>query len=230
MNNIDPGPVPEPLTGLSFIEQLLISRVKVCLTVFKLRGGQYGYNRQVINFNQDVTELATVLPHSLNSLSNVLIVKRQRDTLTTFSEFRVRKMKVWNAIRCLMAIHSGYRNIVTVDENVLSSLTDDDSVVNQLTQFTISSEEERAVDQQLEQDGEMTQLNELLDVIEHSAAPNLPIRNIRQNVNRQLNISQTSPNDEIPVVSFPVVDSEIFFLGSAVLNLPSTMFCLKNLV
>lgn len=56
---MDPGPVPEVLSGLSFIEQILISRAKVCLTVFKLQGGQYGYNGNVINFNQDISELAT---------------------------------------------------------------------------------------------------------------------------------------------------------------------------
>lgn len=145
LNNMDPGIVPEQLTGLSFIEQLLISRVKVCLTVFKLRGGQYGYHGQVINFNQDVTELATLLPHSLTSLSNVLIVRRQTEDVTSFSEFRVRKNKVWNALRFLLDNHSGYKNIVSIDSANLDTLPEDGSVIDQLTQLPVSEESDEAV-------------------------------------------------------------------------------------
>lgn len=51
LNNMDPGIVPPQLSGLRLIEQILIARVKVSMTVFHLRGGQYGYNRKIINFN-----------------------------------------------------------------------------------------------------------------------------------------------------------------------------------
>ena len=102
MNNMEPGLVPSELSGLTYIEQILISRVKVVKTVFRLHGGQYGYNGQVINFNQDVSVMATSLPHFLNSLSNILIVRRGSDDVFAFKEFRVRKNVVWNALYFLI--------------------------------------------------------------------------------------------------------------------------------
>ena len=214
LNNMNPGPVPEPLTGLTFIEQLLISRVKVCLSVFKLRGGQYGYHRQVINFNQDVTEFATRLPYTLNMLTNVLIVRRQTDDITSFSEFRVRKLKVWNALRCLIDIHSGYRDIVTIDQNSLDALPDDGSVLNQLTQLTIpdhqlpaDEEHVNQVNTQNEQQIQEEQLP-LIDLIDHAAAPNLHIPNMRQDVDRLLNINSPNSNNQVPVLPFPAVDPQ----------------------
>lgn len=91
---MDPGPVPPELSHLTCIEQILILRFKVCMTVFRLHGGQYGYNGQVIIFDQDVTEMATSLPHSLDLLSNVLIIRRETDDVSAFKEFRVRKKVV----------------------------------------------------------------------------------------------------------------------------------------
>ena len=61
------------------------------MSVFRLHGGQLGYNGQVINFNQDVTEMAISLPHSLDLLPNILIIRRESDNLSSFKEFRVRK-------------------------------------------------------------------------------------------------------------------------------------------
>lgn len=132
LNDMDPGQVPAQLKDLSFLEQLLISRVKVCLSVFKPRVGQFGYHGQVINFNQDVSELATLLPHSLDSLSNVLIVRRRTDNISSFSEFRVRRDKVCGALRYLIDNHSGYRNIVRIDSRTLDALPIDGSASNNL--------------------------------------------------------------------------------------------------
>lgn len=94
--------MPEELSGLTMMEQTLISPIKPFLTVFRLRGGQFGYNRQIINFNQDISELVTELPHALRSLSNNVIVRRETDDLSSFFEVRVRKMKIWNALRWLI--------------------------------------------------------------------------------------------------------------------------------
>ena len=56
---MDPGKVPEELQGLTEIEEMLIARVFPVMSVYKLRGGQYGYHGNVINFPQNVKEFAT---------------------------------------------------------------------------------------------------------------------------------------------------------------------------
>lgn len=207
LNNMQPGVVPEELTGLTFIEQILISRVKICLTVFRLRGGQFGYNRQVINFNQDVSELARSLPHTLDSLSNVLIIRRETENLSSFSEFRVRKMVVWNALLYLTRHHSGYRGIVNIEQCNLDQLPEDGTVIDRLTQVPLSEQhqrEEAAIAD--ENDGEITQQGELIDLIEHTAAPNVQMPNMRQNVNRLLEINE--PDNGIPILQFPAMDRQ----------------------
>lgn len=47
---------------------------------------------------------------------------------------------------------------------------------------------------------------ELIDLIDYTVAPDLPIPNIRQDINRQLNINQPTPSEEPSVVNFPAVD------------------------
>ena len=42
-NNMDPGPVPEELKGLTEIEEMLIAQVFTVMSVYRLRGGQNGY-------------------------------------------------------------------------------------------------------------------------------------------------------------------------------------------
>jgi len=61
-NNMDPGEVPEELQDLTEIEEMLIAKAFTVMSVYRLRGGQYGYRGNVINFPQDVHELATRLP------------------------------------------------------------------------------------------------------------------------------------------------------------------------
>ena len=62
-NDMDPGPVPEALAGLTQIEKMLISQYTPMITVVRLpRGGQHGYRRNVINLPQDVQELVQSLP------------------------------------------------------------------------------------------------------------------------------------------------------------------------
>lgn len=61
-NNMDPGEVPEQLQGLTEIEEMLIAQIFPIISVYCLRGGQYAYRGNVINFSQNVLEFATRLP------------------------------------------------------------------------------------------------------------------------------------------------------------------------
>ena len=88
-NMMDPGDVPNELQGLTEIEEMLIAKVFTVISVYKLRGGQYGYKGNVINFPQDVKEFTTRLPREPSSLE-VLIVRRQCESdLKAFRDFTV---------------------------------------------------------------------------------------------------------------------------------------------
>ena len=214
MNNMEPGMVPPELDGLTLIEQILISRVKVCMTVFRLHGGQYGYNGQVINFNQDVSEMTKRLPHSLDSLSNILIIRRESDDVSTFKEFRVRKSVVWKALIFLINNHSGYKNIVNIDQHNIEQLQEDASVYDHLTQ--IPSMLNLSTNDTVEQHQSSQQMrlsNDSIDLIEHTASPSLHIPNIRQDVDQILEIdrlSKTLQNSEgdQTVLPFPHISFE----------------------
>ena len=60
-NNMDPGDVPEELQDLTEIEEMLIAQIFPIVSVYCLRGGQYSYRGNVINFPQDVLEFTTHL-------------------------------------------------------------------------------------------------------------------------------------------------------------------------
>ncbi len=59
---MDLGEVPDELRDLTEIEKMLIARVFPMMSIYKLRRGQHGYHGNVINFPQDIQELATKLP------------------------------------------------------------------------------------------------------------------------------------------------------------------------
>ncbi|CAG8585309.1 10452_t:CDS:2, partial [Racocetra fulgida] len=74
-NNMDSGEVPEELQELMKIEEMLIVQVFPIMVVYRLRGEQYGYRGNIINFPQDIEEFTTRLLWHPSSL-NMLIVHR----------------------------------------------------------------------------------------------------------------------------------------------------------
>ena len=75
-NNMDPGEISDELRDLTEIEKMLIAQVFPIVSVYCLRGGQYAYCENVVNFPQDVMEFTARLPRNLSSL-DVLVVQRQ---------------------------------------------------------------------------------------------------------------------------------------------------------
>lgn len=117
------GSVPDVLKDLSLIEQLLIARVHPVVQVYRLVGGQTGYSGHVINFFQDVREVATSLPHVLSDVND--IVKVSYDKLLFHKDFKIRKHCVLNALTHLKEKNKYYRDIV-IDMNALQSLPEHD--------------------------------------------------------------------------------------------------------
>ena len=65
---MDPGEVPNELQGLTEVEEMLIAQVFTVMSVYRLRGGQYGYQGNVINFSQDIREFTKRLPRTPSSI------------------------------------------------------------------------------------------------------------------------------------------------------------------
>ncbi|KAL2474966.1 Uncharacterized protein Adt_35702 [Abeliophyllum distichum] len=87
-NLMDPGVVPIELSRLTNLEQILIARVHLMMYVYRVKGQQYKYSGNVINFAQDVNSMATVLTFKPSDLSAILIVNRTG--AHDVKEFRVR--------------------------------------------------------------------------------------------------------------------------------------------
>ena len=132
-NNMDPGDVPEDLQGLTEIEQMLISRIFPVISVYCLRGGQYAYRGNVINFPQDVSEFVTRLPRIPSSL-DVLIVRRNSANGVAFRDFTVRRNKVIRALYWLKENNRYYTDIV-IDKEVLHSLPENGAIDDILSQL-----------------------------------------------------------------------------------------------
>ncbi|KAK3922580.1 3-ketoacyl-CoA thiolase, peroxisomal [Frankliniella fusca] len=111
---MDPGPVPDELNDLSYIEEQLIARVHPIISLYKIKGHQYGYSGTEITFTQDVVELAKNLPHRITDLSAVCNVRAAR----------VRRALIW-----LKQNNLHYEHIEISEEN-LSLLPDDGNVID----------------------------------------------------------------------------------------------------
>jgi ATP-dependent DNA helicase PIF1 len=132
-NNMDPGDVPEELQGLTQIEEILIAQIFPVISVYCLRGGQYAYRGNVINFPQDVLEFATRLPRCPSSL-DILVVRRRSANNLAFRDFNVRRDKVFRALHWLKANNRYYAEIV-IDNEILQSLPNNGPIDDQLPQL-----------------------------------------------------------------------------------------------
>ena len=101
-NGMLPDAVPEELSSLSFLEEMLISKVMPNIYVCRLRGGgQYGYANHAIAFPQELETLALELPRRPSETGVLLI--RKRGSNNTQRDYRVRQVKVAAALRWLQA-------------------------------------------------------------------------------------------------------------------------------
>lgn len=117
------GSCPEVLSNLTLIEQLLIARVHPVIQVYRLVGGQTGYSGHVINFFQDVKQVAKILPHTVADLKGVVNVCY--DKLLFHKDFKIRKRNVLDALLFLKENNKYYHDIV-IDHVALDKLPSDD--------------------------------------------------------------------------------------------------------
>ncbi|KAI9920820.1 hypothetical protein PsorP6_001546 [Peronosclerospora sorghi] len=103
-NNMDPGPVPAELDGLTYVKSMLIARVHPIIGCHILKGGNYGYRGHGINFPQNVSPIAQELPRLVSSIET-LIIRSERPDDNDYKDFRVRLQKVQDALLWLIQIN-----------------------------------------------------------------------------------------------------------------------------
>ncbi|KAK3911536.1 ATP-dependent DNA helicase [Frankliniella fusca] len=183
-NNMDPGIVPEELLGLTFVEQLLIALIHPVLSVFKLKGCQYGYKGNVINFLQDVKGFATMLPYRIEELNSVLTVTYRNGTEKS-CDFQVRAGKVRDALVWLKVNNDYYKYIEISEENI-ADLPIDGNVYDRVNSMVIDGvESEENIDAELD-DELVGSETESIENIASSGVPFVPVYNQDQLINSSL--------------------------------------------
>ncbi|OWA50644.1 hypothetical protein BV898_15154 [Hypsibius exemplaris] len=141
-NDIDPGIVPEPLQGLTQIEEMLIAQVSLIIQLHILKGGQLSYSGNVISFPQDVSKFLTDLPPALANV-NIILVRRSSFDGSSSREFRVRREKVLVALRWLQQNNKHYQS-VTINYEHLNALPVDGYVDGSLRSMVDDSPDDVA--------------------------------------------------------------------------------------
>ena len=83
---MDLGNQPTVLAVLTQVEEMLISRANPILQVTHAHGGQYKYYGHTICFSQDISNLATYLPHLVSEL-DILVVRKCNSTNKPYELF-----------------------------------------------------------------------------------------------------------------------------------------------
>ncbi|RGB39303.1 hypothetical protein C1646_754740 [Rhizophagus diaphanus] len=125
-NNMDSGDLPEELCDFTEIEKMLIARIFSIISVYYLCGGQYVYCSNIINFSQNMKEFALQLPQNPSSL-DVLIVRHKSANSLIYKNFTVCYIKVAYAL-CWLKQNNRYYTDIVIDEKVLQSLPEDDTI------------------------------------------------------------------------------------------------------
>lgn len=118
------------MKDLTYIEEQLIAQVHPILSVYRIRGGQYGYRGQVINFPQDVNELGTELPHAIETVARYVVIRR--NTSAGYRDFFVKRSRVLNALNWLKAHNRFYHDIHINHHNLYALPEDEESIFNRI--------------------------------------------------------------------------------------------------
>ncbi|TRM69041.1 hypothetical protein BD626DRAFT_390550 [Schizophyllum amplum] len=135
-NKTNPLPAdqyPECLKGLTPVEEMLISAVKVHMQVRYTSGGQRQYRDHIVNFHQNITEVATTLPRLPEDIDMVIIRAHGVD-LSHHVDFLVRREPVKRALEYKIANDPAYAGYaLPSDEELAQMLPEYANVADRLT-------------------------------------------------------------------------------------------------
>jgi hypothetical protein len=112
------------------MEDMLIARVKTYMQIRWTRGRQLSYHDHIVNFRQDIADVACRLPRLPDSV-DVVVIRKDDVDLTRHVDFVVRREKVKDALLYKIAHDRNYNDLV-VDDDVLSQLPENGSVAHRL--------------------------------------------------------------------------------------------------
>ena len=116
---MDLGNQSTVLAVLTQVEEMLISHANPILQVTHAHGGQYKYSGHTICFPQDISNIATYLPHLVSKL-DILIVRKCNSTNKPYELF-VSQTHVLVALQFKMANNPYYKD-VQINPIALASL------------------------------------------------------------------------------------------------------------
>lgn len=202
-NSMDIGEVPPVLQGLTMVEQILIARVNPVVSVFRIRGQQRAYSGHVMNFLQNIGNIATRLPHDIGQLNAILVLNR--NTPNGVAQFRVRSRKVRNALMWLKGNNFYYHDVI-LDERAMAALPEDGDVGPLLPNAQLQDEMVPNAE------GPANVPNQVREnIIDQSCFPRIPMLNvdniIDRNIRRRLEFNRPFEG-EIDIGDWPEVSSD----------------------
>ena len=117
------GKVPKQLTTLTYVEKLLIARVRHNRCVVKVASGRYKMRANAITFQHPISKIYNTLPPSCSELDEVLAVVFTGPHKPTIEDikrtpFLVRRNKVYEALLWLKLNHIDYYDIEISAKNL----------------------------------------------------------------------------------------------------------------
>lgn len=117
------GKVPPELAGLTFVEKLLISRIRHNRCIVKVAAGRYKMRANAISFQNPIPKVYDVLPPPIKELDQVLACIFTGPCQPTKKDIErtpllVRRIQVGNALRWLKLNHIDYYDTEISDSNL----------------------------------------------------------------------------------------------------------------
>jgi hypothetical protein len=117
------GKVPPELTGLTFVEKILISRVRHNRCIVRVASGRYKMRANAISFQNPIPKLYKVLPPPLEELDQVLACIFTGPCQPTEKDIQrtpllVRRKQVGKALEWLKLNHIDYHDIELSEDNL----------------------------------------------------------------------------------------------------------------
>jgi len=117
------GKVPKQLTSLTYVEKLLIARVRHNRCVVKVASGRYKMRANAITFQHPISKIYNTLPPSCSELDEILAVVFTGPCQPTIDDikrtpFLVRRNKVYEALKWLKLNHIDYYDIDISNKNL----------------------------------------------------------------------------------------------------------------
>lgn len=112
------------------MEDMLIARVKSYMQVRWTKGRQLCYKDHIVNFRQDITEIAMRLPR-LPEETDIVIIRKEDVDLSRHVDFTVRREKVKAALQYKIAHDPDYADLI-IDDDALRQLPENGSVAHRI--------------------------------------------------------------------------------------------------